>query len=260
MKDLNKDLDAFALDIARLSMDFDKELEKVKARFNVEMVDTHESFQQKLAEMTGISNVEEKVAEKNEEVVPKPFDEVVTEELLNKSKKASINSNIVKYKPKKLKKIVADVAPYVASVAILGAALGVGATNVIDNHYQNVRIADEQQEYKSVLNDFTTTNITYNENSKNYSPVHSHDWDKIISEAHSNYGDPLTAFYFIYSNLDDYCKSEDINYIMTIFNKYYQTDYKDLGDLLSRNNLKDLKDLREYVGYDLSNLDEGRGL
>lgn len=181
-------------------------------------------------------------------------------ELIEKSMSASVKPGIkVKNKQKKLK-VPKKVAKYALTVALISSTLTVGTKEVINHHYQNQQIKEEVKEYKEIYHDnFIQAGVKYDEENYVYNPIHDHDFDNLIKDTYERYADPLVGFYMLYTNLDDSCKKNNIYYVLQIFNKYYQTDYKSIDDLLTRNNLKNLKELREVVGYSLSALDEGKG-
>lgn len=55
----------------------------------------------------------------------------------------------------------------------------------------------------------------------------------------------------LYTKLDKESKNNYMNTIMAEFNLYYGTDYKDVDDVLDKNNFKNFKDLSKYVSFEI---------
>ena len=73
------------------------------------------------------------------------------------------------------------------------------------------------------------------------------EWSSLINKICQGQSDFLIAFYIIYSSLHADSKRNKLPFLLPILNRYYQTDYKNLEDILEKNNLKTSLDLKKYV-------------
>lgn len=137
-----------------------------------------------------------------------------------------------------------------ASLFVIAAGVKV-APHVIQM-VENVKVNIEQNHIiDPEINNFRKSSIAPNTtekyDSKNDKVVHWHDPLDIVMQAKNMHEDPIVAFYYIYSSLDDHCRNNDIETYLGNFNLIYGTDYTDLEDFLLKNNLTTKQEWKTYV-------------
>lgn len=240
-------------------------LEQYKPEF-VRLTDIHEEIKACEKAVTSPRKEKETAETISLDPVPDPDNwedtlEEENKEIVSESIKISIGPDKkVKNKRKKKKAMIKEAAFVLGASAVLSSIAIPSAIHLSNTHYQNTRLKENRKEYQEeILNTYTQDNgLVYDASSGQYNPNYTYEWGNIIKEVYEKYEDPVTAFYLIYTNLDEYCKNYKLESIFSLFNDYYKTDYKSLEDLYKKHNFENFNDWKEYVGYDLSNLDEGR--
>ncbi len=183
------------------------------------------------------------------------------QELLRKLQNESITSSVkpnAKVPNNRSSKVVSS-NKLISSIITYGAIAGLTTALTLSTIYYN------SSEYKDkVIRN--APNATYNSetflpNSPNMVSEpnrHWHNYLTLIKETKERFPNPLIGFYYIYYNLDEYCKNTPscMNELLENFNYIYQTNYQDLEDFYNKNGFQDLKDWQEYV---TDSLKEGLG-
>lgn len=161
---------------------------------------------------------------------------------------------------KKSKKKYLNVVGYIAAGLAIGAIATPVVAHAINTSYPNQMIKEATQDYTENIYNPNTEKF-YNQDKNDVD--HYHDLIDIMVETKEEYENPIVGFYLIYNNLDKYCKNHKLEEILYNFNLMYKTDYTSIEDFLQKNNFKNMKEFKEYVGLQLSKLSEaerGRGM
>lgn len=138
-----------------------------------------------------------------------------------------------------------------ASAIVSSIATPIVGENLDDIYASHLKVQEQKEYVSTIYEPNTISNLVKNEKNGQYSPVHRHNWEKIINSVHQQYENPLVSFYLIYTKLDEDCKKNDMDIIMKEFNLQYSTNYKGVGDLLEKNNFKDFREFAKYVDFEI---------
>lgn len=213
-------------------------------------------------EMLNEFDEQDKIMLKTIQQTEKQIKEQEMQEKLKKSmEKSVINSKTQNKRKKKNSNLEKGVFLGAATVAL---SIGIfwGTNRTIDKVAESYRLRVESDAYFDEIyspNTIQEIELGYNSKTHSYYPIHQHNWEEIIKEVYKKFDDPITAFYMIYTKLDEDCRNNKFNQVLRTFNHYYQTNYKSIEDVLVQNNFATFKDLRNYVKNELYNLEESRG-
>lgn len=178
------------------------------------------------------------------------------EEVMLSSIEKSVKSVSVPNKRKKRQEKIKKDVYVVTAIAVLLTSF---ATYEIFKVHQNATFNESIKEYKEQIYDtnFYYRGIEYSETLQKNVPLHDHDWQAMIKQIHEKYSNPVTAFFLYYYTLDDYCKKNNLEILLSGINQYYGTDFHSIEDVANYANCKNYDELKEYVEKDLKLLKEG---
>ena len=140
---------------------------------------------------------------------------------LESSKQNSIKPNVKVKNVRKRKQISFKKSAYFLATSLsLSTLLSIGSIYGMNHYKQYQNMASNNKVYMETIYQPNTINrgVDYNAKTGTYYPVHDHDWASMMKNLSETYSDPLIGFYFLYANLDDYCKNNQMSFILTMFN------------------------------------------
>lgn len=178
------------------------------------------------------------------------IDKQVIEKCIEKSVKPGVKvKNKQKAKKMDENKFKKNVLKFVGTCAVLTSVLMVGSTYADDIYAYHLR-SEALETYTETIYE-PNTNKEWVHSDKGNRQIYVHDWKKLMEQTHETYENPIVGFYMLYTKLDKESKNNYMNTIMAEFNLYYGTDYKDVEDVLTKNNFKDFKALSKYVSFEI---------
>lgn len=178
------------------------------------------------------------------------IDKQVIEKCIEKSVKPGVK---VKNKPKTRKidweRAKRNIVKFVGACVVVtsvGIIVGMHADDIYANHLRSEAL----DTYTETIYEPNTSKEWIYSDSGNRQ-IYVHDWRTLIEQTQNVYENPIVGFYMLYTKLDEESKKNYMNTIMAEFNLYYGTDYKDVEDILKKNNFKDFKALSKYVSFEI---------
>ncbi len=182
----------------------------------------------------------------------------IPEEVMKKSMKKSVKPEVKVKNKQKMKKMDQEkmnrkVLKFVGTVVLTAGITTSVVRNFADDVYANHLKKEALEEYTETIYE-PNTKEEWARNDGVNRLMDSHDFENMIEETRQRYEDPVVGFYMLYTKLDQECKNNYMNSIMASFNLHYGTDYKDLEDILVKNNFKDYYELSKYVSFEIYKL------
>ena len=181
----------------------------------------------------------------------KAFYQEIKDKKVMESVKQSVKPNVkVPNKRKKIKQEIKKYTYILTASAVLAVSIGGYG---LWHHKDNEQLENQLREYKEQIYNpnMIYQGVMYNESLAANIPVHDHNWESMIEQIHSKYENPITAFYFYYFTLDEYCKNNYLPLVLNEINLYYGTNFKQIEDVLAQAGVKQISDLTTYVKNDL---------
>lgn len=172
------------------------------------------------------------------------------------SMKKSIDKEPIAFNKKVKTLLKQDLATRICVFMVIGGLVTTEIISLANGYKKGKERNDYLKEYKTEIfnensNKWATKSREYDEKTEeSYVKLtinHSHNINNMLLETKENYNDPIIAFYLFYFSLDEWCLNNKLTEYLNNFNKIYETDYTSLEDFLTKNNFKNLKDLKKYV-------------
>lgn len=193
------------------------------------------------------------------ELAMEDFDREYIEKMMEKSRSMSVKPGVKVANKRKTVEISKKALAVGACVIYIAGGITMPhlvdlAKHVKTSYERSAVIAKEINEFSEEVIVPNTTFDYAEDNEKEV--IHWHDNVDIVMNAKQQHEDPIVAFYMVYASLDAYCRKNDINSVLAIYNRLYGTNYADVNDFMLKNNFASVKEWKTYVGNTLMEKEE----